>query len=305
LELVKILRELSRRRRLVAPVLGVSLLVGLLLAFKPGLPPQSRQYQVSLASADILIDTSDSQVVAIGGKGPDLPTLAGRANLIGNLMTAGPLKEAIAKQAGVPASEISVVPPANVNTPGVVPAPVTPPAARGVPDVDATVLSLSTDETLPILHVVAQAPSTDTARKLSSATIVAVRRYLGSVAASQHIPAANQLVIRQFGAPVAQTATRGLPRRYALIATIVLALLGCGAIIGGSWFARSWRQIEEAEARGHAAREGEGAGADLAEPVRIEPEPRAGSGQAVPAPAGASSQPPAEAQAKASLWLRR
>ncbi len=256
MELIKILRELSRRRRLVGLVLGFSLLVGLLLAFKPQLPPQSRQYQVSLASADILIDTSDSQVVAIGGKGPDLTTLAARANLIGNLMTGGPLKNAIAKEAGIPRGQISVVPPANVNTPGVTPAPVTPPASRGLADAEATVLNLSVDETLPILHVVAQAPDSETALKLSSATIVAVRRYLGSVAASQHIPAANQLVVRKFGAPVAQTATRGLPRRYAVIATIVLALLGCGAIVGGSWFARSWRQIEEAEARGHAEESG-------------------------------------------------
>jgi hypothetical protein len=262
LELVRILRELSRRRRLVALVLGASLLVGLLLAFKPGFPPRSRQYQVSLASADILIDTNDSQVVAIGGRGPDLPTLASRANLIGNLMTGGPLKEAIAKDAGIPGRQISVVPPANVNTPGVTPEAVTPPASRGVPDAEATVLSLSADETLPILHVVAQASDPEVARRLSSATITAVRNYLGSVAAFQHIPAANQLVVRQFGAPVALTATRGLPRHYAVIATIVLALLGCAAIVGGSWFARSWRQIEEAEARG----------AEAGEPGPLQPE---------------------------------
>lgn len=255
MELVKILRELSRRRRLVALVLGFSLLVGFLLAFKPGLPPQSRQYQVSLASTDILIDTSDSQVVAVGGKGPDLATLAGRANLIGNLMTGGPLKDAIAKGAGMSPDHLVVVPPANVNTPGVPPAPVTPPASHGLSDAEATVLNLSVDETLPILHVVAQAPDAETARRLTAATIVALRGYLGSVAASQNIPAVDQLVVRKFGAPVAQTATRGLPRRFALIAAIMLALLGCGAIIGGSWFARSWRQIEAAEARGHAAEE--------------------------------------------------
>jgi hypothetical protein len=252
LELIKFLRELSRRRRLVVFVLGFSLLVGFLLAFKPGLPPQSRQYQVSLAAADILVDTRDSQVVAVGGKGPDLTTLAGRANLIGNLMTGGPLKNAIAEDAGVSADVLVVVPPANINTPGVPPAPVEPPASRGLADVDSTILNLTVDETLPILHVVAQAPSAETARKLSNATIVALRRYLGSVAASQNIPAAHQLVVRQFGAPVAQAATRGLPRRFALMATIVLALLGCSAIVGGSWFARSWKQIEEAEARGHS-----------------------------------------------------
>ncbi len=253
MELIKILRELSRRRRLVGLVLGFSLLVGFLLAFRPGLPPQSRQYEVSLASADILIDTRDSQVVAVGGKGPDLTTLAGRANLIGNLMTGGPLKNAIARGADMPAGMLIVVPPGNVNTPGVPPVPVTPPASRGLSDADSTILSLSVDETLPILHVVAQTPDAATALKLSGATIVALRGYLGSVAASQHIPAANQLVVRKFGAPVAQVATRGLPRRFALMAAIGLIGLGCGAIIGGSWFARSWRQVEEAEARGSGA----------------------------------------------------
>jgi hypothetical protein len=295
LELVRILRELSRRRRLVALVLGVSLLIGLLLAFKPGFPPRSRQYQVSLASADILIDTSDSQVVAVGGKGPDLTTLAGRANLIGNLMTGGPLKEAIAKDADLPVGQISVVPPANVNTPGVAPAPVTPPASRGVPDAEAIVLNLSADETLPILHVVAQAPNAEVARRLSSATIVAVRRYLGSVAASQDVPAAHQLVVRQFGAPVALVATRGLPRRFALMATIVLALLGCAAILGGCWFARSWRQIEEAEARGFEA----------AEPDEAQPEAErlAASGLAAQpgAPEGEPGSPPNIARRKLSL----
>lgn len=270
MELIKILRELSRRRRLVVLVLGFSLLVGFLLAFKPGLPPQSRQYQVSLAAADILIDTSDSQVVAVGGKGPDLTTLAGRANLIGNLMTGGPLKNAIAEDAGVSADVLVVVPPANINTPGVPPAPVMPPGSRGLADVDATILNLTVDETLPILHVVAQAPNAETARRLSNATIVALRRYLGSVAASQNIPAAHQLVVRRFGAPVAQVATRGLPRRFALMATILLALLGCGAIVGGSWFARSWRQIEEAEARGHSGNtEPLRPSSDLTEPVGL------------------------------------
>jgi hypothetical protein len=274
LELVKILRELSKRRRLVALVLGASLLIGFLLAFKPGVPPQSRQYQVSLASADILIDTRESQVAAVGAKGPDLTTLAGRANLIGNLMTSGPLKDAIAKRAGIAPELLAVVPPANVNTPGVTPAPVKTPASAGIPDVDATILNLTVDETLPILHVIAQAPDEGTARRLSSSTVVELRRYLGSVAAAQNIPAAHQLVVRQFGPPLAQTATRGLPRRYALIAMIVLSLLGCGAIVGGSWFVRSWRQIEAAEGRGHEESD-EAVG--LSEPSGPAPQPHVAS----------------------------
>jgi hypothetical protein len=251
LELVKILRELSRRRRLVAIVLGFSLIVGLLLAFKPGLPPRSRQYVVHRSSADVLIDTRDSQVVTVNGRGPDLPTLAGRANLIGNLMTGGRLKEAIASAAGVPSELLTVVPPGNAATPGVAPLPVKSPASIGLSEAESTILSLSTDETLPILHIVVQAPDEATARALTTAAVSELKKYLGSVAAAQKIPAVHQLVLRELGAPVAETAIRGLPRKYALIATLVLALLGCAAIVGGSWFIRSWQQVAEAERHGH------------------------------------------------------
>jgi hypothetical protein len=119
-----------------------------------------------------------------------------------------------------------------------------------VPKADETILTLSSDETLPILHVVAQAPDPVTASKLATGSIVELRRYLGSVAATQKIPAARQIVVRQIGAPLVATATRGLPRSIALVVTIVLALLGCGAILGGSWFVRSWKRFEETEASG-------------------------------------------------------
>lgn len=250
MELIKILRELSRRRRLVAVVLGFSLLVGLLLAFHPGIPPQSRQYRVALASSEILVDTRHSQVATVGGRGPDLPTLTSRADLLANLMTSGPLKDAIAKSAGIAPDALVVVPPPNPNTPGVAPAPVETPVSREIPSAEATMLSLSIDETLPIIHVVAQAPDLVGAQKLSGAVIVGIKSYLGSVAASQDIPAAHRLVVRQFGARLAGTTIRGLPRRFAVLAAIALALFGCGAIVGGSWFVSSWKQVEEAEARG-------------------------------------------------------
>lgn len=307
MELVKVLRELSRQWKLVGLVLAVSLAVGFFLAFRPAIPPHSRQYQVSLSSSEILFDTRDSQVATVGGRGPELATLASRANLLGNLMTGGPLKDAIAKTAGVPSDKLDVVPPVNPNTPEVVPVPVEPPAAQGIPDSEATILSLSTDENLPILHVVAQAPDAETARKLSGGVIVALRGYLGlgSIAASQTTPAAHQLVVRQFGAPRAGTATRGLPRSLALVATIVLALLGCGAIVGGSWFIRSWKRIGEAEGVEPSVGEAGEPSVHSVAPAALTVAPEALSadppavGENGPAPAPAYDD---EAEAKSSDW---
>jgi hypothetical protein len=253
MELVKILRELWRHKLLVAGVFVVALVAGFLLAFKPGLPPHSRQYEVSLSSADILIDTRDSQLATVNGHGPDLPTLAARAQLIGNLMTGGPLKESIAERAGIQADELIVVPPPNPATPGVAAVPVAPPASRGLSDAESTILTLSTDESLPILHVTSQAPTEEAARRLTEATIGELKNFVGNVSTIQKIPAIRRLVVREFGSPVAETAVRGVPRSYALFAFVGLLFFGCGAIIGGAWFIRSWRQIADEERHAAAA----------------------------------------------------
>jgi hypothetical protein len=249
-ELFKVLREIQRHKILVVLVVCVSAAIGFLLAFKPGFPPQSRQYQQAIASSDILIDTRNSQVVDVGGHGPELSTLASRANLLGNLMTTGPLKETIAAAADVRPENLVVVPPANAETPGVTPTPVETGHGVHVPSTERSTLTFSTDDTLPILHVVAEAPDTETANALALATVVKLRQYLSSIAATQRIPAARQLVVRQFGAPTITTVTRGVAHSLAIIVTVALVLLGCGAIVGGSWFSRRWKEftVEEANA---------------------------------------------------------
>jgi hypothetical protein len=269
-QLFKILQEIKRRRIWVIVVVLISALIGFLLAFKPGLPPHSRQYQQAIASADILIDTRNSQVVDVGGHGPELSTLASRANLLGNLMVTGPLKDTIAEAAGVSPEKLAVVPPGNAEEPGVAPAPVETGRGVNVPKSERSTLTFSTDDTLPILHVVAEAPDSETARELALATVVNLRKYLAAVATTQRIPAARQLVVRQFGSPTVTTATRGVAHSLAFGVALILALIGCAAVVGGSWFARSWKQFakEEAEAGGNGkGGDGDAPSADDATPA--------------------------------------
>jgi hypothetical protein len=251
-QIFKILQEIKRRRIWVIVVVLISALVGFLLAFKPGLPPHSRQYQQAIASSDILIDTRNSQVVDVGGHGPELSTLASRANLLGNLMVAGPLKDTIAEAAGVSPEKLAVVPPGNSEEPGVAPAPVETGQGLNVPKSERSTLTFSTDDTLPILHVVAEAPDAETARELALATVVNLRKYLSAVATTQQIPPARQLVVRQFGSPNVTTATRGVPHSLAFAVALILALVGCAAVVGGSWFGRSWKEFAKREAEADA-----------------------------------------------------
>lgn len=239
-------RELRERRRLVVLVVVLAGLVGLAVAFRPGLPPESREYKVWIASTDILIDTSDTQVV--DARGPDPVTLANRAGLLGNVIATEELITAIGTAAGVPPDQLSVVPPAPP-TDGI---PVSPPPVRvggdrKVRDSEATVLTLSTDETVPILHVSAQAPDASTAGRLTSATLGQLKQHLDAITAEQSGRAIHKLVVRQLGVRPPVPQIRGTSAKLGLVAAVMIALLGCLAIVAMPMLALRWRQAETAE----------------------------------------------------------
>ena len=101
---VTILRELWQRRIYVGVAAVVAILVGVMLAYRLSLPPESRQYDVGMASAHILVDTPQSQVVDVSPRGSG--SLGTRANLLANLMTEGEVKAAIARRAGLRPNEL-------------------------------------------------------------------------------------------------------------------------------------------------------------------------------------------------------
>ncbi len=68
MDAIFILRELWDRRVLVAVAAAVAIALGGLTAFRPGLPPESRQYEIGIASSRALVDTPSSQVVDLGLK---------------------------------------------------------------------------------------------------------------------------------------------------------------------------------------------------------------------------------------------
>jgi len=104
-------REAEARRRALAVVLAVAVACGALVFLRPGLPPETRQYEVWHADGQLLVDTSDSQVVDARAIG--IETLAIRAILLGNLIATSPLRDGIAQRAGLDPDELEVTPPAS------------------------------------------------------------------------------------------------------------------------------------------------------------------------------------------------
>jgi hypothetical protein len=246
---VAILRELSRRRLLVALGLVLGLVCGIAIAYHVtlGLPPKldKRQYTVGLASAEVLVDSPNSQVIDLGAGRvhTDVGALTTRARLLANLMATSPLKDQIARAAKIdPRTFVADTPSLG---PSVKAAPIDAPAAG--PRTNR--MTVYYNETLPIITATAQASSEDVAARIASSAVGELDRYLGSVAAQDKVPDARRLVVEPLGPALHGTAQRGRSRVLAGFAALLVLLLWCGGIVLTANFARRWRQAAAEEAR--------------------------------------------------------
>ena len=186
MEAVTILRELWRRRVLVAAVAFAAVLVGFLLSYRVGLPPEPRQYTVGVATARVLVDTPQSQVIKVDPKGSD--TLGLRASVLANLMVEGEARAAIARRAGLKPRQLKAVSElaTEVNESGSEAEPV----STAIPDkpdihmIRTRVIANPDGEQLPIIETDVQAPDTASATRLANATVNGLIDYLDTRAAA-------------------------------------------------------------------------------------------------------------------------
>jgi hypothetical protein len=258
---VTILRQLWRTRLLVAVGLALALFLGIVVSYHvtPGFPPtfKSRQYQLGIASAAVLVDSRSSQVVDVGG-GPTRPNvdqLSIRARLLANLMATSPLKDEIAARAGVQPGWLIGHPPTE-GGPMSARVPEGPSAMISEDDPRASILRLYVNETLPIITADTRAPDAATAARIASSSIVELKRYLNAATAANRLPDDRTLVLSRLGPAKSGVETQGHGPLLGLLLFVFVSGLWCAGIIAVCGLARAWRQAAEesaAEATSRAA----------------------------------------------------
>ena len=252
MDTVTILRELWRRRLLVAGVGIVAVLVGTALLYTVSYPIklESRRYEVGIATASILVDTPSSQVVDVAPKGSD--TLGMRANLLASVMVDGVVKAAIAGNAGLDPKDLVGISTSAQDQPA------TRPRDHRVPVLTTKVVTDNDGAELPIINVETQASDAEVATKLASAAVVGLQDYLNSTAAAQKIPDAKRLNVSELGQPQAHIVTRGPTNIIGLAVVILVFALGCAGILAGVGLSRGWRAAAalEREQRGDPSPDG-------------------------------------------------
>jgi hypothetical protein len=213
MEVVLFVRRLWPRRIPVA----IGAVVALALGFAVGGSPVAPS---GLAATQVLVDTPRSELIANSAHGMD--TLYWRATLLAMRLGTEPARQQIAREAQVPASQIAVIE-------GELTAPANP-AALPVAAVQAAsatpqpyVLTLQTDNVLPIVGVQTIAPNRAGAARLAEAAVHALQ----SGASPQDTRQVQGLNITQVDPVTAVEKRGGAGLRMGALTTVVAFSLWC------------------------------------------------------------------------------
>jgi hypothetical protein len=246
MQLYAILNELWRRRIVVGIALVVSVLIGLMVAFKvsPGLPPKlaPRAHQIGVASTRVLINTPSSIVADLNPAGG--ASLSTHAQLLGNLLSSDEVHNAIAKSAGLASTELTISP---LAVGGVVQTPL---AVSAPAPVGASSVSVNADPLLPLITISATAPTPKQAAALANGSVTVLQSYIQTVAADEGIPTSRRPVITSLGSAVGLPSTNGPSKMYSAVAIILLFGLFCYVILvvtGGKARIRELKELRSME----------------------------------------------------------
>jgi hypothetical protein len=244
MELVDIARVLLRQRLGLVLAVALAVLAGLSVAYRISLSPPALSPRVTTSSAAqtrLLLD-APAQPPTVDLDSGVADTLGLRAGLLADEMATDPVREAIARRAGIAASDLAVLPPSSQGPP-----PLAVPIA--VESADAArltsepyVLSLAADPQIPIVSFSVGAPDVATARRIARA---ATESYQQLVAAGA-TPRFRFSVVRLGEIRTITTIKRRSPVLGAVAAFVVLILAAAGLVLLGGVRARVARSRRSA-----------------------------------------------------------
>lgn len=248
MDLAQVLRELWRRRGWLALGALLALYLALTTAYRVGLFPPSLERKtlaVGVADTQLLVDTPRSALTDVGR---DLEPLAARATVFTHFMTSLPVREAVARRVGLPASAIQADAPPSPNQPRAATEPTA--AQRGsavVGERRGYRLFFSNDPTSPTVNIRAQAPTARDAIRLANAGAAGFRAYVQRIQVQQGDPPARRVQLRQLGSAQGGIVGGEINERLAALAFAGAFVGWCLLVLLVVNVARSWRELEAEE----------------------------------------------------------
>ncbi len=240
MEFALVLRELSRRRWLLALGVVIALAAAILSVYRvDGLGLKARSLQYSSASTQVLVDAPSS---VLGNLSQSFDPLTARAVVYANFMASPAVLAVIGSHAGIPGNQIYAAGPVDALQPRTVQEPTA--LKRNVEISGETTpyrLNFNSDPNLPTIGIFAQAPTTSEALALASASVIGLQQYVSGLEDADKIPASSRVTLRQLGQPNGGVVDGGISKSLALIVFVGVFLLWCILVLVGTRFHEQWR----------------------------------------------------------------
>lgn len=240
MEFALLLRELSKRKRLVALGFLLALIAAVHSVYHlNGLKLKPRSLVHSSGHTQVIVDSQSS---VLGNVSQSFEPLSARAAAYANFMASPVVLNLIGQQIGMSGEQIYAAGPVTANEPRVEQEPTA--LKRNVEITGETVpyrLNFENQQNMPTIGINSQAPTLKGAVALANAAAVGLQRYVAGVEAAAKVPPDARVVIRQLGPASGAVDDPGISKSLAVMMFLAVFLLWCGLVLVGSRFRESWR----------------------------------------------------------------
>ncbi|HEX3362698.1 MAG TPA: hypothetical protein VHS74_17015 [Solirubrobacterales bacterium] len=253
MELARILKALWRRRLSLAIGIVIAVIAATLSVFQVGLfPPSltSRTNVFSTASTQILVDTPNS---AFANLGEEVEPLNTRAEVFSRFLASPIATQLIARESGLPADAIEGQGPYEQNLPLFEQEPTAEKRSSQIIGERALYrLRFENNPTLPIISVYAQAPTSESAKRLADAVPAALSSYIKGIQEKQDTPAGLRVEVRQLGDASGGVVNAGANAQIAALVFFVVLIGWFLLLIPARTIAKGWGEAStpQDESRG-------------------------------------------------------
>jgi hypothetical protein len=247
------MRELWRHKvglaiAFVLAVLAATRILYGISFFPPSLEPNS--LGLASASTHVLVDTPRSSLVDLREDTYSFTELTNRALLLGNVMASLPVRDYIARHAGVPADLIKVAPPLTPEQPRALATSGEQPKSSDIlKSPNEYRLSVQSNPTVPIIDIDSEAPSAAAAAKLANAAVEGLRDYLLVTAKQRATPTKDQVRLVQLGRATGAAINAGAGIQFAVLAFIFVFAACCAVVLFIGRVRRGWVASEGLDSR--------------------------------------------------------
>jgi hypothetical protein len=250
MQLGRYMRELWTHKLGLALTLFAAILAATLLLYKVSLAPpslESRSLSFSAASTQVVVDTPESLLTNLRQSTYSLESQTNRALLLGDVMASFPVREHIAKRAGIEVGQLAVAGPVTPEEPRVIADPGQQPKTTDLlKSPEEYRVSVQANPTVPILDISTEAPTPKEAADLANASVGGLRDYVEDVSGQADTPSKVEVYIRQLGHATGAEVNSGAKPEFALLAFFIVFLIGSSITLWIARIRRGWEAGDDA-----------------------------------------------------------